>query len=100
MAHAQRLEAEAKAMRQKIKELEATLANSRAQLSHPPESSSLLASKSPQDYGPDISVQPEYQDIEDVTADLGTFSIGSEGQTKYHVISAGSDVSPSWEGLS
>jgi hypothetical protein len=69
MTHAQKLEVEAKSMRMKIKELEATLANAQDKSSKPLEGTSLLASKSPQDYGLSHSVQPDYRGVEEMSTE-------------------------------
>jgi hypothetical protein len=91
MAHAKKLEAEAVSMKAKIQELEEALASARTGGTQ--QNSSFLASKSPQDCGPNLSMQPDYQDIEQVTTELGSFTMGPEGQTRYHGTSAGSEVS-------
>lgn len=96
MAHAQKLEAEVKTMKSKIKELQTALAS--AQRATPPNthgSTSFLTSKSPQDCDPDLSMHPNYAEVDEITTEMGSVSIGSDGQTKYHGSFAGSEVSTS-----
>lgn len=81
-------------MKSKIKELEAALANAKpATPSNSYGPASVLSSKSPQECEPNLSMHPNYAELDEVTTEMGSVSIGAEGQTKYHGSFAGSEVS-------
>ena len=83
MAHAQRLEVEVKMMRSKVKQLEEALATARASGSR--DDTDIFSPSSPPMPG-------AFEDVEEVSESIGSFSIGSDGAGKYHGRFAGSEV--------
>jgi hypothetical protein len=77
MAHAEKLSEQVKALTQRVHQLEAALAQAKNEATSSP--SQITAQ--------DVS-------IHEVSKAIGSLSIGSDGQAKYHGESAGSEVSP------
>lgn len=83
MAHAQRLEAEVKMMRSRVKLLEEALSHARASGSR----------DKTNNLGPPSPIMPgAFRDVEEVVESIGSFSIGSDGAGKYHGRFAESEV--------
>ncbi|KAF9005897.1 fungal-specific transcription factor domain-containing protein [Cyathus striatus] len=82
MAHAQKLSEQVKTLTARVHELEAALAQTQSKAEDPHPLLQSTASPTQND---------DYEDLKDVSEAIGSLSIGTDGQAKYHGESAGSE---------